>query len=188
MACQILVGNPACGAGPFDRQMPDSVREGQTALANQSQICIVNAMTTCPLNAGEYPSARKSWRNDAARIVEDLFRCTPADTWNMLLDLREHLLDGDDWNETLDLFLSCRERLESEQYLPFYRLRRLLAESLRLEAGRNQAHVASLREVLRRKHRSLADIKRTVTREIFEHDLGVAGDPIQLCVVECKAQ
>jgi hypothetical protein len=168
--------------------MPDSVREGQTALANQSQICIVNAMITCPLNAGEYPSTRKSWRNDAARIVEDLFRCTPADTWNMLLDLREHLLDGDDWNETLDLFLSCRERLESEQYLPFYRLRRLLAESLRLEAGRNQAHVASLREVLRRKHRSLADIKRTVTREIFEHDLGVAGDPIQLCVVECKAQ
>ena len=163
--------------------------QGQTALANQSQICIVNAMTTCQLKAGEYPSFRKSWRNDAARIVEDLFRCTPADTWNTLLDLREHLLEGDDWNETFDLFLSCRERLESEQYLPLYRLRRLLAESLRLEAGRNQAHVASLREVLRRKHRSLADIKRTVTREIFEHDLGdVAGDQIQLRVVECKAQ
>ncbi len=102
----------------------------------------------------------------------------------MLLDLREHLLDGDDWNETLDLFLSCRELLESEQYLPFYRLRRLLAESLKLEASRNQARVASLREVLRRKHRSLDDIKRTVTREIFEHDLGdAADDPIQLRVV-----
>ena len=148
------------GRAPSTGRCLTQSAEGQTALANQSQICIVNAMTTCPLNAGEYPSARKSWRNDAARIVEDLFRCTPADTWNMLLDLREHLLDGDDWNETLDLFLSCRERLESEQYLPFYRLRRLLCESLRLEAGRNQAHVASLREVLRRKHRSLADIKR----------------------------
>lgn len=104
------------------------------------------------------------------------------------MDLRERLLDGEDWNETLDLFLSCRERLESEQYLPFYRLRRLLAESLRLEAGRNQAHVASLREVLRRKHRSLADIKRTVTREIFEHDLGeLAADLIQLRVIECQS-
>ena len=142
-------------------------------------------MSTCSLEAGKCPTAKKSWRNDAARIVEDLFRCTPTDTWNMLLDLREHLLDGDDWNETLDLFLFCRERMESEQYLPFYRLRRLLAESLRLEAGRNQAHVASLREVLRRKHRSLDDIKRTVTREIFEHDLrDVAGDAIQLRVVE----
>ena len=144
-------------------------------------------MSICSLKTGECPTAQKSWRNDAARIVEDLFRCTPADTWNMLLDLRENLLDGNDWNETLDLFLSCRERLESEQYLPFYRLRRLLAESLRLEAaGRNQSHVASLREVLRCKHRSLDDIKRTVTREIFEHDLrDVADDPIQLRVVEC---
>ena len=45
----------------------------------------------------------------------------------MLLDLREHLLQGDDWEETLDLFLACRERLEAEHYLPFYRLRRLIA-------------------------------------------------------------
>ena len=130
-------------------------------------------------------SAQKSWRSDAARIVEDLFRFTPADTWDLLLDLRKHLLEGDDWDETLDLFLCCRERLEAEQYLPFYRLRRLLADSLRLEAGRSQAHVAPLREVLRRKHRSLADMKRTVTREIFEHDLREAGiDRIQLRVVE----
>ncbi len=37
------------------------------------------------------------------------------------------------------MFLACRERLEAEQYLPFYRLRRLLAESLRLEAGARPA-------------------------------------------------
>lgn len=154
-------------------------------LANQSHIRIMNAMSTSSLEAVKCPTARKSWRTDAARIVEELFRCTPADSWNMLLDLREHLLGGDDWNETLDLFLSCRERLEAEQYLPFYRLRRLLAESLRLEAGRDHPHVATLREVLRRKHRSLADIERTVTREIFEHDLrDGAVDSIQLRVVE----
>jgi hypothetical protein len=128
---------------------------------------------------------QKSWRSDAARIVEDLFGCTPADTWDMLLDLRKHLLEGNDWNEALDLFLACRQRLEAEQYLPFYRLRRLLAESLRLEAGEGRAHVTPLKEVLRRKHRSFADIKRTVTREIFEHDLREAGiDRIELRVVE----
>ena len=103
----------------------------------------------------------------------------------MLLDLRQHLLEGKNWDKTLDLFLGCRERLEAENYLPFYRLRRLMAESLRLEAGSGQAHVVSLREVLRRKHRSLADIKRTVSREIFEHDLrDVTVDSIELRVVE----
>lgn len=142
-------------------------------------------MSATSLAAGKCLSTQKSWRSDAARIVEDLFRCTPTESWNMLLDLRGHLLEGDDWDETLDIFLTCREKLEAEQYLPFYRLRRLLADSLRLEAGRSQAHVAPLREVLRRKHRSLADMKRTVTREIFEHDLGEAGlDRIQLRVVE----
>jgi hypothetical protein len=142
-------------------------------------------MSASPVESGISPLTQKSWRHDAARIVEDLFRCTPADAWDMLLDLRRHLLEGDDWDEALDLFLCCRERLEAEQYLPFYRLRRLLAESLRLEAGRNQAHVAPLREVLRRKHRSLADMKRTVKREIFEHDLREVGiDRIQLRVVE----
>jgi hypothetical protein len=142
-------------------------------------------MSASPVEFGVSPLTQKSWRHDAARIVEDLFRCTPADAWDLLLDLRRHLLEGDDWDEALDLFLCCRERLEAEQYLPFYRLRRLLAESLRLEAGRNQAHVAPLREVLRRKHRSLTDMKRTVKREIFEHDLREVGiDRIQLRVVE----
>ena len=103
----------------------------------------------------------------------------------MLLDLRQHLLEGKNWDKTLDLFLGCRERLEAENYLPFYRLRRLMVESLRFEAGSGQAHVVSLREVLRRKHRSLADIKRTVSREIFEHDLrDVTVDSIELRVVE----
>ena len=142
-------------------------------------------MSICSADSSVLPSTQKSWRTDAARIVEDLFRCTPSEAWNMLLDLREHLLQGDDWEETLDLFLGCRERLEAEHYLPFYRLRRLVANSLTLEAGTSQAHVAPLREILRRKHRSLDDIKRTLRREIFEHDLGQAGtDRIRLRVVE----
>jgi hypothetical protein len=142
-------------------------------------------MPICSADSSVSSSSQKSWRIDAARIVEDLFPCTPPDAWDMLLDLREHLLQGDDWEETLDLFLACRERLEAEHYLPFYRLRRLIANSLSLEAGASQAHVAPLREILRRKHRSLADIKRTLRREIFEHDLCQGGiDRIPLRVVE----
>lgn len=128
---------------------------------------------------------QKSWRQDAARIVEELFPATPSRSWNLLLDLRENLLRGPHWNHTLDLFLACREELEATHYLPFYRLRRLLTESLRLEGGQNQIYVASLREILRRKHRSLADIKRAVSRELFEHDLAAMTDhPIDLRVVE----
>ena len=142
-------------------------------------------MSICSADSPVLSSTLKSWRTDAARIIEDLFRCTAPDAWDMLLDLREHLLQGDDWEETLDLFLACRERLEAEHYLPFYRLRRLIASSLSLEAGTSQAHVAPLREILRRKHRSLADMKRRLRREIFEHDLRQAGiDRIPLRVVE----
>lgn len=129
--------------------------------------------------------SQKSWRHDAVRIVEELFPAAPTDHWNLLIDLRAGLLDGKDWGSTLDVFLACRERLEEEQYLPFYRLRRLLTESLRLEAGWGKEHVAPLKQVLMRKHRSLADIKRAVSRELFEHDLSAtAGSPVDLRVVE----
>jgi hypothetical protein len=127
----------------------------------------------------------KSWRHDAVRIVEELFPRAPREEWNLLLDLRAGLLSGEDWDTTLDIFLACRERLEEEQYLPFYRLRRLLTESLRLEAGCGSEHEVPLRRVLARKHRSLADIKRAVSREVFEHDLNAtAGLEVALRVVE----
>jgi hypothetical protein len=127
-------------------------------------------------------AASKSWRHDAARIVEELFQVTPAACWDMLLDLRQNLLAGTDWNKTLDIFLACRETLEAEHYLPFYRLRRLLTESLRLEAGTQQT---SLKSLLWKKHRSLADLTRAVTRELFEHDLTTSVDrPLDLRVVE----
>lgn len=131
------------------------------------------------------PTRQKSWREDAARIVEELFAVTPSETWNHLIDLRRHLLEGKNWNHTLDIFLACREELEAEHYLPFYRLRRLLTESLKLEAHSGKACVSSLQQVLRGKHRSLADIRKAVSRELFEHDLDLSVDQIlELRVVE----
>jgi hypothetical protein len=125
------------------------------------------------------------WRRQAAQIVEELFPATPADAWDALLDLRQHLLHGSNWNRTLDLFLACREQLEAEHYLPFYRLRQLLSGSLELEAAGQSHSPAPLRQILSSKHRSLADIKRAIRREWFEHDLTAPIDqPVDLRVVE----
>lgn len=128
------------------------------------------------------PDSSRSWRKDAARIVEELFPFTPEDTWDLLLDLRGGLREGEDWNRTLDLFLASRERLEAEHYLPFYRLRRLLSESLRLEAGACRK-ACCLKQALLRGHRSLAAIHRAYSRELFEHDLAATECP-PLRVVE----
>lgn len=126
----------------------------------------------------------KTWRQDAAAIVEELFRATKPASWDLLLELRQNLLNGSNWGHTLDVFLKCREQLEAEHYLPFYRLRSLLAGSLRLEAGRETAQITSLRQILHRQHRSLADIRKQVAREVFEHDLEMTEDCFDLRVVE----
>jgi hypothetical protein len=126
----------------------------------------------------------KSWRQDAACIVEELFRTTPPAAWDILLDLRQNLLHGTDWNHTLDIFLKCREQLEAEHYLPFYRLRNLLTGSLRLEAGQEKMPMSCLRQILRRQHRSLADIRRMVERDVFEHNLDLTPASFSLRVVE----
>ncbi len=62
----------------------------------------------------------------AARIVESLFRVTPATCWDLLLDLRQALVEGWDAARTLPIFQNCRRALELDHYLLFYRLRRLL--------------------------------------------------------------
>ena len=117
------------------------------------------------------PAVTPSWREQAARIMEELFPATPTAEWDLLLDLRQELLGGMDWNRTLDLFLACRERLETDHYLPFYRLRRLLTASLHLETGVEGTEAASLADLLHRNPRSLAEMKRALRRELFEHSL-----------------
>jgi hypothetical protein len=75
------------------------------------------------------------WRVTASKVVEELFPVTPQGSWNALLDLRGLLISGNDWSEVLESFLSCRRRLEEDHYLPFYRLRKILAAHLQLESG-----------------------------------------------------
>ncbi len=60
---------------------------------------------------------------------------TPESAWDDLLDLRGLLNHGNDWPEVLECFLKCRRKLEEDHYLPFYRLRKILASHLQLENG-----------------------------------------------------
>lgn len=128
------------------------------------------------------------WRREAARIVEELFGQVGPEDWDLLLDLRAGLLRGDDWGATLGIFMEARERLEEGHYLVLYRLRRMLAGSLRLELGAVPERAAmtwSLAEVLRARHRSFEDLERRMRREWFEHMVGPGADgDVALRVIE----
>jgi hypothetical protein len=88
-----------------------------------------------------------TWRASAARVVEELFPRTGPAAWDGLLDLRGRLLHGGSCEEVLEEFAACRQHLEEDHYLPFYRLRRLLAAHLRLEGE----HSVTLESLLRNK-------------------------------------
>ncbi len=115
-----------------------------------------------------------TWRTDALAIIERLFATTASEHWNDLLDLRTAILGGKNWNQTLDLFLTCREHLEADNYLPFYRLRRLLSTSLHLEVGSKNGSRSPLAPHHLR-HRSLKQLEQTLRRDTFEHDLAYTG-------------
>lgn len=108
----------------------------------------------------------KCWKSDAARIVEELFPVTPREAWDGLLELRGLILGGRDWARTLEVFLACRQMLEQDHYLPFYRLRRLLAVSLQLE-GVEGLPTVNLERLLR--CRSFRHVEREVRRAVFEY-------------------
>jgi hypothetical protein len=125
--------------------------------------------------------SKKHWKNDAARIVEELFPVTDREYWDDLLELRSLLLTGENWGRALDVFLECRYRMEADHYLPFYRLRTLLAGALRLEAGKNS--VGSLQEFLKVKHGSLESLRRSIWRDLFENLNELTTDELKVVEV-----
>ncbi|WAC21600.1 hypothetical protein OVA24_09410 [Luteolibacter sp. SL250] len=100
------------------------------------------------------------WRVSAAKVVEELFRTTPEAAWDDLLDLRGLLIHGTDWEEVLECFLGCRRKLEEDHYLPFYRLRKILASHLQLEHDG-----ASLETLLRQRDFSFRKWQRNALRK-----------------------
>ncbi|MEM0968926.1 MAG: hypothetical protein AAF191_08260 [Verrucomicrobiota bacterium] len=125
------------------------------------------------------PSA--SWRTSASSIIEELFPVCDRSGWDDLLELRGHLHSASSWESLFSSFLACRHRFERDHYLPFYRLRKLLSCSFRLEVclGCECVSVCDLKEVLRDAHRDFQSLKRSVEHHCFEHDLGIE-DPAHL--------
>ena len=103
-----------------------------------TEIFNCDAVSTCYASPVSEPclpcnETVRPWRSTASKVVEELFAATHESAWNDLLDLRGLLVRGSDWEEVLECFLTCRRRLEEDHYLPFYRLRKILAAHLQLE-------------------------------------------------------
>lgn len=102
----------------------------------------------------------RPWRLTASKVVEELFGSTAEGAWNDLLDLRGLLIRGNDWEQVLECFLTCRRKLEEDHYLPFYRLRKILAAHLQLEHGG-----VSLESLLRQRDFSFRQWQRKAMRK-----------------------
>jgi len=146
----------------------------------------------CTLSSDSTVLQKGHWRKDAVAIIEELFPVTSRKEWDRLLDLRALLLNEGCCKDILEKFLECRIQLESDHYLPFYRLRRLIAGSLRLEAVMQTGgcckwrRLCPLNELWR--HDSLSNFQKAVKREWFEHDVTTSvNDPVTFKVVESEA-
>lgn len=140
-----------------------------------------------PVSGPDFTKAH--WRLQAAQIVAELFPVVGSEHWDDLLELHQGLLHGADWNKTLDLFLHCRQILEADNYVPFFRLRRLLDASLRLQATFQGGSIGmkslSLGKLLRKSWPSLSHISKELRRKRFENDLTCGStDEILLHLVE----
>lgn len=116
-------------------------------------------------------SSFSPWQQDAVHLVEQILVQAHPDQVDGLLDLRSALKQGGDWVRVMDLFLACRRAMEHEQYLLFYRLRRLLGHWLGLELRSEQDPEvrADLRRLLRWKFASFAQLTAALDRERFEY-------------------
>ena len=118
------------------------------------------------------------WRRDAARLAAELLCEVSPAAADEVLDLRSALLDGSvGAGGVLKTFFLARNRLESEHYLLFYRLRRVLEPALALSVQLPGEAVPS-RRPLDFLCRDLAYLRRSVQRECFEHDLAVTAPEV----------
>lgn len=116
--------------------------------------------------------ALSGWRQDAARLAAELLREVSPHAADEVLDLRAALLDFRTGAKTmLEVFFAARARLESEHYLLFFRLRRVLEPALGLRVsvpGREPEQRA-----VDFRFRDLNRLTNRVRQEVFEMDLNV---------------
>ncbi|MES2706731.1 MAG: hypothetical protein V4726_09040 [Verrucomicrobiota bacterium] len=118
------------------------------------------------------PAALSGWRRDAARLAAELLCEVTPGAADEVLDLRSALLDNSMTpGGVLRAFFAARNRLESEHYLLFFRLRRVLEPALGVEVavpGGDKNRMA-----VDFRHRDVRHLIRGLRRERFEHDLNV---------------
>lgn len=112
------------------------------------------------------------WRRDAARLAAELLCQVSPAVADEVLDLRSALLDSRITpGGLLRAFFAARNRLESEHYLVFFRLRRVLEPALGVEISTPGS--GPVREAVDFRYRDASQMIRGLRRERFEHDLRV---------------
>ena len=114
------------------------------------------------------------WRRDAARLAAELLCVVSPAAADEVLDLRSALLDGAaSAHQVLKTFFAARNRLETEHYLLFYRLRRVLEPAMCVEVSTDSG--GAVRQEVDFTWHGLGQVLRSVRRERFEHDLTVTS-------------
>ena len=123
------------------------------------------------------------WRRDAARLAAELLCLVSPAAADEVLDLRSALLHGGvSAQEVLMTFFAARNRLETEHYLLFYRLRRVLEPALAIEVTRK--NVPPVRQSVDFSWHDVRQVLRSARRECFEHDLALdspSGAEVAVC-------
>ncbi|WP_050029376.1 hypothetical protein [Verrucomicrobium sp. BvORR034] len=110
------------------------------------------------------------WRADAARLAAQLLCEVSPSAADEVLDLRMMLLDSQaSAQSVLSVFFAARNRLESEHYLLFFRLRRVLEPSFGLETTAQD--FPARQESVNFHCRDLRHLTRRAQQEAFESDL-----------------
>ena len=150
------------------------------ALTNAVNIGNVQNFSVSPVTINR---ALAGWRRDAARLAAELLCVVSPAAADEVLDLRSALLDGSvSAQEVLKAFFAARNGLESEHYLLFYRLRRVLEPALGVEVSRKGA--VPVREAVDFSWRNVGQVLRRVRRECFEHDLTLSS-PSEVLATIC---
>lgn len=123
-------------------------------------------------NPGAKSAGLAGWRRDAARLAGQLLCEVSPSAADEVLDLRSALLNqAVTPGGLLRAFFAARNRLESEHYLLFFRLRRVLEPALGVEVCSDGGGAARMPVNFR--YREVPQLVRGFRRERFEHDLSV---------------
>lgn len=143
----------------------------------------VPPVQTKPMIPSSVERRLSGWRRDAARLAAELLCVVSPAAADEMLDLRSALLDSRvTAAAVLKTFFAARNQLEAEHYLLFYRLRRVLEPALAVDVSVGCGE--AVRQSVDFRCRDTAQLRRSLQRDWFEHDLSVnAPEQVKVAVV-----